>query len=400
MTEQPQVPEWVRDEPERLLAFAEAAAHPHGGFAWLDEAGRPVAERPVETWITCRMTHVFALAVAQGRDELRGKVDIGVAALRGLLHDGEHGGWFASANAQGPVAAHKGAYEHAFVVLAAASAAAIGADGGRELLRDALEVVENRFWEEEPGLVADSWDRTWTELEDYRGVNANMHTVEAMLAAADVTGDQVWSDRAARIVQAVVHGFAREHQWRLPEHFDPRWNVRLEYNRDKPADPFRPYGVTIGHLLEWARLALHTRVALGDAAPSWLLEDARELFATAVRDGWNVDGAEGFVYTTDFDAAPVVRNRLHWVLAEGMATAWTLHQITGEQQYAQWFQEWAAHAEHFFVDSRSGSWHHELDEHNRPADTVWEGKPDVYHAYQATLLPRLPPAASFIGALA
>ena len=105
-------------------------------------------------------------------------------------------------------------------------------------------------------------------------------------------------------------------------------------------------------------------------------------------------------YTTDFDATPVVRNRLHWVLAEAMATAWTLHQVTGEQEYAQWFQEWAAHAEHFFVDRESGSWHPELDEHNRPADTVWEGKPDVYHAYQATLLPRLAPAASFIGALA
>ncbi|GAA3366621.1 AGE family epimerase/isomerase [Saccharopolyspora gregorii] len=61
-----------------------------------------------------------------------------------------------------------------------------------------------------------------------------MHTVEALLAAADVTGDRRWSDRAARIVENVVHGFARDGGWRLPEHFDPSWNVRLDYNGTSP----------------------------------------------------------------------------------------------------------------------------------------------------------------------
>ena len=42
------------------------------------------------------------------------------------------------------------------------------------------------------------------------------------------------------------------------------------------------------------------------------------------------------------------------------------------------------------VDRDLGSWHHELDEHNRPAATTWQGKPDVYHAYQALLLASRP----------
>ena len=37
-----------------------------------------------------------------------------------------------------------------------------------------------------------------------------------------------------------------------------------------------------------------------------------------------------------------------------------------------------------------GSWWHELDERNQPSALVWSGKPDVYHALQATLIPRLP----------
>ena len=67
-----------------------------------------------------------------------------------------------------------------------------------------------------------------------------------------------------------------------------------------------------------------------------------------------------------------------------------LHRRTGDTSYAGWqgtFEEYIA--EHL-IDSELGSWHHELDEQNRPAATTWRGKPDVYHAYQALLLARMP----------
>jgi mannose/cellobiose epimerase-like protein (N-acyl-D-glucosamine 2-epimerase family) len=383
----------VRAEPARLLGFAARAAHPAGGFAWLDDAGRPVLDRPVETWITCRMTHVFALASLQGTDAGE-QVAHGVSALTGPLRDPGHGGWYATTTLS-----EKRAYEHAFVVLAAASAVAAGAAGAEPLLAEALEVVERRFWEPGPGRVADVWDRGWTHLEDYRGANANMHTVEAFLAAADVTGDRVWATRALSIVDHLVHGEARAHGWLLPEHYDEGWHVDLDHNRDEPAHPFRPFGATIGHLFEWARLAVHLKRALGSGAPEWLVPDAEALFTTAVRHGWAVDGRPGFVYTTDFAGTPVVRTRLHWVVTEAIAAAWTLYQETGEAAYLDRFRAWCDHAEACFVDRELGSWHHELDPENRPTAAVWAGKPDIYHAYQATLLPTLPPAASFAGAL-
>ena len=105
--------------------------------------------------------------------------------------------------------------------------------------------------------------------------------------------------RALRTTEALIHGFARRHGWRLPEHYDEDWQPLPEYNSDDRAHAFRPYGVTPGHLLEWSRLCLHLRAALAEAAPDWLLTDARALFDTAVRDGWAVDGADGFVYTID-----------------------------------------------------------------------------------------------------
>ena len=250
--------------------------------------------------------------------------------------------------------------------------------------------MDSRFWRASESMVADVWDRTWTRLEDYRGVNANMHSVEAFLAAADVTGDSRWRDRALQITSRVVHGFARGNNWRLPEHFDSGWRQRPDYNRDEPNHPFRPYGVTIGHLFEWARLALHVRAALGDEAPDWLLDDAAALFNRGVRDGWAVDGTEGFVYTTDWDGTPVVRDRLHWVVTEAIAAAAALQSADADPGYEHWYRTWWDHAAACFIDRAEGSWHHQLDPLNRPSATVWEGKPDTYHAFQATLIPLLP----------
>jgi mannose/cellobiose epimerase-like protein (N-acyl-D-glucosamine 2-epimerase family) len=388
-------------EADRLIGFARGSVLPTGGFALLDDAGAPRVDEPVHTWQTCRMTHVFAIAALLGDDEAPALVDHGLRALEGLLRDAEHGGWYASVDADGhPVASTKESYSHAFVVLAAASATVLGRPGARELLDEALAVMDQRFWDDERGAVSDVWDRAWTDLEPYRGANANMHWVEALLAASDATGDERWRQRALRATELLVHGQAREHGWRLPEHYDVSWQPLPEYNSDDRAHAFRPFGVTPGHLLEWSRLCLHLRAALGDAAPDWLLDDARALFATAVRDGWAVDGQDGFVYTVDFDGAPVVRQRMHWVVAEGIGAAAALARATGEDEYDEWYRRLWAYADRHLLDRENGSWHHELDPQNQPSSGTWSGKPDVYHALQATVIPLLPLSPTLVAALA
>ncbi len=325
---------WLEAEGDRLLEFGRASRHPDGGFAWLDDAGTPELDRPVELWITCRMTHVYSLAHLMGRPYAGALADHGVAALTGRFRDQVNGGWYAKVGADGPVTTGKTAYEHAFVVLAGASATAAGRPGGRELLDEALRVLDEHFWDETQGMVVEEWDESFSSLDGYRGVNANMHSVEALLSAADVLDDDALRARAQRILTRVVHDFARGNQWRIPEHFDEHWTPVLDYNVDEPAHPFRPYGATIGHWLEWARLALHLRAGLGDLAPDWLLGDAVELFDASVREGWAVDGADGFVYTVDWSGQPVVRERMHWVAAEATATAAALHAATGDPAYA------------------------------------------------------------------
>jgi mannose/cellobiose epimerase-like protein (N-acyl-D-glucosamine 2-epimerase family) len=384
---------WLEAETDRLLEFGRAARLPGGGFGWLQDDGAVDTGRPTELWITCRMTYVFALGAMLGRPGCGPLADHGIAALTGMFHDAEHGGWYASVALDGPVDDSKGAYPHAFVVLAAATAVAARRPGAQALLADVLDVSLRHFWDDDAGMVVESWDRAFTDAEPYRGVNANMHTVEAYLAAADVTGDRAWLDRALRITERVVHGFARENDWRIPEHFDTDWRPILDYNAETPAHPFRPFGATIGHWLEWARLTLHVRTALavrGDHTEAWMQDDAIALFDAAIAQGWAVDGAPGFVYTVDWDGVPVVRERMHWVLCEALGAAAALHLVTGEPRFDDWYRTWWDHAADVFLDRDGGSWRHELDSTNRVSHGVWSGKPDVYHAVQATLIPRLP----------
>ena len=58
-------------------------------------------------------------------------------------------------------------------------------------------------------------------LDDYRGLNANMHTVEAFLAASDVTGDEKYRVRAGRIIGHVT-GWAESQRLADPRAFHQR----------------------------------------------------------------------------------------------------------------------------------------------------------------------------------
>ena len=238
---------------DNLLSFGHRFPSPGGGSYYLGDDGTPWTDRPRETWITSRMCHVYSMGAMLGHE---GSGALAAAALKGLmgeLHDHENGGWYAGLTAEGQVLPNKACYAHAFVILAGSSAMLAGISGGKELLQDAIRIYDKYFWDEKLGLSVDTWNTQFTELDSYRGLNANMHTVEAFLAAADATDDEKYRVRAGRIIDHVL-GWARDNDWRIPEHYLSDWTPDLECNKEKPDDQFKPYGATPGHGIEWARL--------------------------------------------------------------------------------------------------------------------------------------------------
>lgn len=386
---------WLQAETERLLAFARGARRERG-FGWLGTTPAVLPSQPQPLWITARMTHVFALGELLGEPGCGDLCEHGLQSLQADYADREHDGWFAELSDGRPSRTSKEAYSFAFVVLALSSAVIARHENVRAQLRHALDLVERHFWQELEGACCEAWDQAWRQREAYRGANANMHMVEAFLAAADALDEHKWRERARHICERLINVAARANQWRVPEHFDENWSPLLDYNDDERDHPFRPFGITPGHGLEWARLLVSLRARLPDR-PVWMLEAATGLFDRAVEDGWVEPG--GFVYTTDLTGKPVVSRRFHWVVTEAIGAASVLHIATGEARFERWYQRFWEFADIYLRDAVNGSWHHELDEELKPVQLTWPGKPDIYHAFQATLIPRLPVCGSIAGGL-
>ena len=381
--------EFLQDVRDGLLSFGHQFPSPGGSSYYLGDDGTPWKDRNRETWITSRMTHVYSIGSMLGHEGSEALADAALKGLRGELHDDKNGGWYAGLTKDNEIVPTKQCYAHAFVILAASSGVLAGREGAAELLKDALALYDLRFWNEEEGLSCDTWNTEFTVLDDYRGLNANMHTVEAFLAVADAIKEEKYRIRAGRIIDYVI-GWASANDWRIPEHFTKEWKADLDCNKERPADRFKPYGATPGHGIEWARLIVQWAYSSYKDTPDSAevyLKAAEKLYNRAVEDSWNVDGNPGIVYTTDWDGKPVVHDRMHWTLAEAINTSAVLWHITHKQKYAKDYEEFMRYLDDKVLDHKNGSWFHQLDENNNVIGTVWPGKSDVYHAFQSTWIP-------------
>lgn len=376
---------------QNFLNFGKKFPSPEGSSYYLGDDSSPWRDRPRECWITCRMVHVYSIGKMLGFKEGKALAEAGLKGLKGELSDKKNGGFYPGITADGKILPTKQCYAHAFVILAASSALLAGIDGAKELLSEALDVYDKFFWDEDEGLARDTYNTEFTHCESYRGLNANMHTVEAFLAVADAIDDDKYRIRAGRIIDRVI-AFAKDNDYRIPEHYTVDWKPDLLMNQDKPDDPFKPFGATPGHGIEWARLIVQWAKSTFKGSENDACEYikvAQKLFDGAVNDAWNADGAKGIVYTTDWQGQPVVHDRMHWTLCEAINTSAVLYRVTGDKKYADYYADFMEYLDTTVLDHVNGSCFHQLDANNKLKETVWPGKSDIYHAFQATLIPYL-----------
>ncbi len=393
-TQRPYHRSWLLDQSRSLLDFfSRNAVNANGGFHTLADDGQALTDAPQELFYTCRMVHCFAAAQALGHPGAMDLVDHGVKFLLDRHFDAANGGFFWGVDDRGPTQSDKLAYGHAFVLLAAASAQEVGHPRAPELHDHVMQAIDMQFWQEDAGAMREEFTADWTPFPDYRGQNANMHSVEALMAAFEAFGELRYLTMAERIADLIINRHARAAGWVVIEHFDTDWTPDLTYAGDPM---FRPAGTTPGHALEWARLLIQLW-HLGAKRLAWLPESAAKLFRTACKTGWDANNG-GFYYTLDFYKRPDQALRLWWPTCEGAAAAATLHATLGDADFEDQYRAIWAVLTRDFIDP-AGGWWPVARSNSDAADSPFRGKPDIYHALQACLIPLVPPQTGLLTGL-
>ena len=393
---QPYHRDWLTRQAAALFTGFEAAVNPRGGFFDLDAAGQPIRESNGDCvrglHATTRMIYCYALGHLLGHPGSARIVDHGMRFLWERHRDTRHGGYFWQVRDDGAADDAKQAYGHAFVLLAGAAAKQVGHPDADRLIADALTVLEERFWEARHGAVAEEFTADWGPLgAPYRGQNSNMHLTEALMAAYEATGDARCLAWAESIADLLIRRITAANEWRLPEHFSADWALDRDY---KGSEMFRPAGTTPGHWLEWSRLLVQLWHA-GDQRQAWMPEAASTIFRKAVAEGWDHKPG-GFFYTLDWSGRPLNPDKIWWPLCEAAGAAVFLEAVDSDPYYEIWYRRVWDHLASHVVDRRDGRWIPQLDRANREKTTLFTGRPDIYHALQACLIPLLPARGSLL----
>jgi sulfoquinovose isomerase len=384
--DEPEHHQWLWDNAQHQFDFFRASLNPNGGFYVLDYDGAPLPSSVQELHTTTRLIHSFALGKMAKFTDCDAIIDHGMEYVWAQHRDTQHGGYIWALDGTRIFDGRKLAYGHVFVLLAGASARLAGHPDADRLIDDASDVLDTHFWEDDFGRFREEWNRDWTPFSTYRGMNANMHGVEALLTAFEATGREIFLDRAGNILDFFVGQIAPNFDWRFPEHYKADWQIDPNYSENPM---FRPAGTTPGHSFELARLALQYWDLRGRPSASDIPTTARNIAERAFADAWDTDRG-GLVYTLNFDGTPAIKSRYWWPVTEAIGTYAALIKLeknpADEVKYRQLWQFAADH----FIDHAKGGWFPEIDDAGKAAQTQFAGKPDIYHSLQATLLPTVP----------
>lgn len=372
---------WLKTLSQDLLSFFDASIQNGPGFALLGHDGSPLPTDVQELHMTTRMIHSYALGKMQGHRGAAQIIDHGMGYLMQHHKDADHGGYVWSLKGDVVADGTKLAYGHVFVLLAASSAKLAGHPDADALIDDITDVLDRHYWEEDAGLFCDEWNRDWTPFSNYRGMNANMHGVEALLAAFEATGREKYLANAGRILDFFTAKKAPAENWRLPEHYTSAWSIDRDYAGNHM---FRPAGTTPGHSFELGRLLLQYWDLVG-RPQSDAPHNARKLIEQALHDAWLPKG--GLAYTLNFDGSVADASRFWWPVTEAINAVATLLVLDKRQADEEWYRKLWGFADKVFIDHKHGGWFPAIDEHGAPTSSIFAGKPDIYHALQACLFP-------------
>ena len=354
-----------------------------GFFHYFDDSGNVIDTSHRHLVSSARFVFIYAMAYLEFGDmKFKKAVEHGLRFIRNKHRDEATGGYVWTLRDGIVEDSTYHCYGAAFVLLVYAKALTVGIAEAKIYMEEHWEMLEDRYWEDGPGLYRDDADCNWN-FSNYRGQNSNMHMCEALLASYLACGEKKYLNRALLVArnmtQRQANLTATPFVW---EHYDQLWNVDWQYNSDNPKHTFRPWGFQPGHQIQWAKLCL----LLLQQVPSetYLLETAIKLYDNMTEIAWDSKHC-GFYYGFSPNMYAICDDdKYFWVQAEAIATSSLLAKVTGNRKYWEWYDNIWQYVERNFVDHIHGAWFCILNRSNEKYSDIKSpaGKTD-YHSMGA-----------------
>ncbi|MGR3497695.1 MAG: AGE family epimerase/isomerase [Limimaricola soesokkakensis] len=318
---------------DALPGWLELAQDDSGAVAErLEAPGKPLASPERTTLTQARLVFTFAhLHLATGSPWMR---EAAIAIHRYLdtaLRD-EDGGYRVAALASGapsaaPEHALRRTYDQSFALLALVTlrrAAPEAVPEGRVeacwnfISTRLTDPATGALWEDDAMAARGPWPG------ELRAQNPHMHMIEALLQAHEMTGEAVWRDRAAGLVEVGLRHF-----------LDPDTGAIREFTGHDlaPFDTADGWRREPGHQYEWAWLLRRFAAMGGDPA---VTETAARMQRFVEAHGLRRDGplAGAPFDAVSADGAVTEPEHLLWPLTEAGKLYADLHAETGDREYA------------------------------------------------------------------
>ena len=304
--------------------------------------------------LTTRILWTYAAAYRRYRDPAYlAMADYAYADLQKHFHDGQHGGFYWSVNADGSVLRdRKQVYEQAFAIYALAEYhAATGRREPLDLAVDAFRLIETHAREPRHGGYLEAFARDWSpsadmrlsavDLNEPKSQNTHLHIMEAYTNLL-----RVWPDPALQQAQTGLLGIM------LDRIVDPQTgHLGLFFAEDWT---LRSDRISYGHDIEAAWLLTQAAEVLGNSS---LLARIHPL-AVRIADVTLAEGidADGAIVNEGSPAGYTDTNKEWWQQSEAVIGFLTAYPLSGEPRFlAAAGRSWAFIESHL-IDRQNGEW--------------------------------------------
>jgi mannobiose 2-epimerase len=341
---------------------------------------RPGAAKMIVT--QARMLWLSSRLLRDGHEpaQMRRAADHGFSFLTERMWDPQHGGFFWEVDETGRQVTRprKHLYGQAFGLYALSEyALATKRPEARQQAERLFLLLEQKAHDARYGGYVEFFNPDWSPApagepsylgvseRDVKLMNTHLHLMEALSVYYRLTRSPAARDRLAELVTIESNAVVRKAAGASTDQHRRDWTPRLTPDAAR---------ASYGHDLENIWLLVDALDALGQS-PYPLLDLFRTHFAYARQYGY--DAAEGgFFYTGPLGQPADDRKKEWWVQAEALVSALTMYRLTGEQQYADVFEQTWRWVNERQTDWQHGEWHQTI----RPDGTAVG---DKGHAWKA-----------------